>query len=82
MRWTCTVTRGGDAESALDRLRTTPLPVQVGPLDYGELTYHPNRAYMIGSDHYVTVLAIEDDTVRVHDPGGHPFATLPIADFF
>ncbi|MGX1774213.1 hypothetical protein ACWIGW_19020 [Nocardia brasiliensis] len=81
--WSCTRSAGGSASAALERLRdaSTRGPVLVGPLDLGLLTYRPNAEAALGADHYVVVLAVARDTVLLHDPQGHPFATLPTAEF-
>ncbi|MEV0615596.1 hypothetical protein AB0I81_19940 [Nonomuraea sp. NPDC050404] len=77
--WDCWRTHGGTPEEALDRLRAACErgPVMAGPLDLGLLTYSPGAV----GDHYVVVLEVSGDTVVLHDPHGHPFATLPVADF-
>ena len=51
--WTCQVERGGDEQTALQRLRTAIEhgPVLLGPLDMGYLTFNPNYRYNGGSDH-------------------------------
>ncbi|WP_431956850.1 hypothetical protein [Nocardia lijiangensis] len=81
--WRCTRTKGGSAADAIDRLRAALEhgPVLVGPLDLGLLSYRPGSGAPIGADHYVVVLAMEADVVVLHDPQGHPFATLPASDF-
>ncbi|MEU0871769.1 hypothetical protein [Nocardia brasiliensis] len=81
--WSCTRSAGGSAPAALERLRdaSTRGPVLVGPLDLGLLTYRPNAEAALGADHYVVVLAVAGDSVLLHDPQGHPFATLPAAEF-
>lgn len=81
--WSCTRSAGGSAPAALERLRdaSTRGPVLVGPLDLGLLTYRPNAEAAVGADHYVVVLAVAGDSVLLHDPQGHPFATLPAAEF-
>ncbi|MFI6298133.1 hypothetical protein ACIBEJ_41545 [Nonomuraea sp. NPDC050790] len=76
--WTCARTTGGTADEALARLRAAEGPVLAGPLDMGLLTYSPDG---LSADHYVVVLAVDDDTVLLHDPEGFPYATLPVADF-
>jgi hypothetical protein len=78
--WTCRLERGGDNQAALERLRAAlPVgPVLLGPLDMGYLTYHPNHRVLGGADHFLVVLALEDDHVVVHDPKGYPYATLPL----
>ncbi|MGW1108072.1 hypothetical protein [Streptomyces sp. NPDC002540] len=79
----CERTDGGTAEEALHRLRTACAdgPVLVGPVDMGLLLYHPGTPAADGGDHFVQVLAVDGDTVLLHDPHGHPYATLPTADF-
>nr|WP_311132645.1 hypothetical protein [Nonomuraea gerenzanensis]SBP00455.1 hypothetical protein BN4615_P9971 [Nonomuraea gerenzanensis] len=74
--WTCERSHGGTAQEALARLRAGG-PALVGPVDMRLLPYTPGG----GGDHYVVVLAVERDTVVLHDPHGHPFATLPADDF-
>src|SRR5690242_19050279 len=44
----------------------------------GYLTYNPNHPYLLGADHYIVVLSIEEDHVLVHDPKGFPCAALPL----
>ncbi|ATQ43987.1 hypothetical protein [Caulobacter mirabilis] len=83
MGWTSTVEAGGDEEEAVDRLRAALAggPVWVGPVEMGHLRFQPAMTAPVGADHYVVVLAIEDGWVRMHDPEGHPHATLPLDDF-
>lgn len=78
--WTCQLERGGDEEEAYARLSTAVqcAPVLIGPLNMGYLTYNPNHAYLLGADHYIVVLSIEEDHVLVHDPKGFPCAALPV----
>ena len=48
----------------------------------GLLLHQPGTPNGDGGDHFVAVLAVDGDgTVLFHDPHGHPYATLPIADF-
>ena len=47
-------------------------PVMLGPLDLGELSYHPNARGANGIDHFVLALHAEDDEFVVHDPAGYP----------
>ncbi|MEV4891721.1 hypothetical protein AB0K48_20295 [Nonomuraea sp. NPDC055795] len=75
--WTCVRTSGGTPAEALARLRATGGPALAGPLDMELLTYSPEP----GGDHYVMVLAVDGDTVLLHDPEGFPYATLPVEDF-
>ena len=51
-------------------------PAMLGPLDMGELPYHPNARGANGVDHYVLALHAEDVTFVVHDPAGYP--AMPI----
>ncbi|MFC3162962.1 hypothetical protein [Ciceribacter thiooxidans] len=83
MGWTSSVTSGGSADEAFERLRRELVygPVWVGPLEMGWLRYQPGMNGPIGADHYLVVLAIEGDRLRMHDPQGYPYATLPIGDF-
>ena len=71
-----------DAPLPLDDLRSTLAngPAVIGPLDMGCLSYVPGHKHMHGSDHYVLALAVEDETLRVHDPAGYPHALLPHDD--
>ncbi|MFF0446453.1 hypothetical protein ACFYT4_08575 [Streptomyces sp. NPDC004609] len=79
----CTRTSGGTPDEAMARLRTAAArgPVLVGPVDLGLLLYRPGTPLPGGGDHYVVVLAVEGDTVLLHDPEGHPYATLGVAPF-
>ncbi|MCP2257541.1 Butirosin biosynthesis protein H, N-terminal [Streptoalloteichus tenebrarius] len=81
--WRCQRHHGGTPEQAVERLRAACAqgPVMVGPVDMGLLLYQPESGAADGADHYVVVLAVEDDTVVLHDPHGHPFATLPTEAF-
>lgn len=78
----CDRTDGGTPADALARLRAAVAdgPVVAGPLDMGLLLYQPGTPTGV-IDHYVLVLGVDGDTVRLHDPHGHPYATLP-ADAF
>ncbi|WP_107655415.1 hypothetical protein [Nocardia suismassiliense] len=81
--WSCVRSDGGSDAAALDRLQAACAqgPALAGPLEMGLLTYRPDAGIAIGADHYVVVLAVEDDTVLLHDPQGNPFATLPARAF-
>lgn len=83
MGWTSAVSHGGDAGSALARLKTALAdgPVWVGPVEMGHLRHQPGQSGPIGADHYVIVLEVSDSGVLMHDPEGHPYATLPLDDF-
>ena len=77
--WACERTAGGDATEALGRLREASEagPVLVGPVEFGLLRYLPGMGTPIGSDHFVVVIGVDHATVTLHDPHGHPYATLP-----
>ena len=45
-------------------------PVAVGMLDMGYLTYMPGHQQLYGVDHALVVLALQPETVIVHDPAG------------
>ncbi|MFG3255684.1 hypothetical protein [Streptomyces sp. NPDC048172] len=82
----CARTCGGTPEEALARLRAACArgPALVGPVDMGMLLYHPGTPWPPepgGSDHYVVALEADEDSVLLHDPHGHPYATLPTGDF-
>ncbi|MEF3118338.1 hypothetical protein [Streptomyces chrestomyceticus] len=79
----CTRDTGGTQDEALARLRAACAegPVLAGPLEMGLLLYQHGSGTANGADHYVVVLAVEDDTVLLHDPHGHPYATLPAPAF-
>lgn len=51
-------------------------PVILGPLDMGELTYHPNHKNLNGSDHYVLGYQMDNENIYVQDPAGFPFVPL------
>ncbi|MCW6009769.1 hypothetical protein K1W54_35300 [Micromonospora sp. CPCC 205371] len=81
--WRCERSAGGDAAAAIGRLREACQdgPVLVGPVELGLLSYMPGQGTPIGSDHFVVVLTVDDATVTLHDPHGHPHATLPLPAF-
>jgi hypothetical protein len=83
MGWTCDEQFGGTQNEALKRLRTAieKAPVLVGPLAMDKLTYNPDYTHLSGADHFIVVLSIDEETVRVHDPAGFPNASLSISDF-
>ncbi|MDZ3832598.1 MAG: hypothetical protein U0S50_12405 [Sphingopyxis sp.] len=83
MGWTSTVTAGGAPNDALERLRAALSrgPVWVGPVEMGWLRQQPGKNGPTGADHYIVVLEVAEDRICFHDPEGHPFATLPTADF-
>ncbi|MFE9815533.1 hypothetical protein [Streptomyces sp. NPDC005773] len=79
----CTRTAGGTAEEAGERLHEAVArgPVLVGPVDMGLLLHQPGTPTDNGGDHFVAVLEVDGGTVVFHDPHGHPYSTLPLADF-
>jgi len=81
--WECREERAGTAEVALARLAAAAGhgPVLAGPLDMGGLGYMPHHAQLAGSAHFVIVLGVEGDRVRMHDPAGYAYAALPTAEF-
>ncbi|SDA88458.1 hypothetical protein [Sinorhizobium sp. NFACC03] len=81
--WTSEVSKGDDAEDALSRLRSALKdgPVWVGPVEMGHLRHQPGMTGPIEADHYVVVLALDEERVLMHDPQGYPYASLPIGDF-
>ncbi|MGO1074492.1 hypothetical protein [Inquilinus sp. CA228] len=81
--WTSSVRRGGSPEQALAALESALAdgPVWVGPVEMGHLRHQPGMTGPIGADHYVVVLGLADGQVLMHDPHGHPYATLPVDDF-
>ncbi|MGW6705911.1 hypothetical protein ACWGDE_13620 [Streptomyces sp. NPDC054956] len=81
--WSCERSDGGTPAEALERLRAACAhgPVLVGPVDMGLLLYQPGTPNADGGDHYVVVLAADEEGVELHDPHGHPWATLPTRAF-
>lgn len=81
--WACERTAGRNGTEAVALLRAAVAagPVLAGPVEFGLLGYLPGMGAPIGSDHFVVVLAVDEATVTVHDPHGHPYATLPVAAF-
>ena len=81
--WECREERDGTAEAALARLGEAAArgPVLAGPLDMGALGYMPQHAQLSGSDHFVVVLGVEGERVRLHDPDGYPCVAMPAVEF-
>ncbi|MFC6887273.1 MULTISPECIES: hypothetical protein [Actinomadura] len=81
--WDSRRTGGGTADEAAERLReeARKAPVLVGPVEMGLLFHQPEANGAIGADHFLVVTGIEKNTVLMHDPHGHPYATLPMDDF-
>jgi hypothetical protein len=81
--WASSVRRGGTAEQALAALESALAdgPAWVGPVEMGYLRHQPGMTGPIGADHYVVVLGLAEGRVLMHDPHGHPYATLPVEDF-
>jgi hypothetical protein len=76
--WDCDDTLGGDAASALGRLRRAVAsgPALVGPLEMGYLGYNPATSNSPIGDHFLVAIGMEDDTLLVHDPAGYPCAII------
>lgn len=81
--WTCEVQRGGEASEALEHLCKSVArgPVLVGPIDLGYLSYNPIHKFLSGADHFVVVLALQEDRVILHDPIGYPYVPLSVSEF-
>jgi hypothetical protein len=81
--WSCDRTAGGDEATALDLLckAVADGPVMVGPVELGLLRHQPGAGGAIGADHWVVVLEADRSTVLMHDPQGHPYATMPTPEF-
>ncbi|HEX5597328.1 MAG TPA: hypothetical protein VFX61_15125 [Micromonosporaceae bacterium] len=81
--WRCRRDGAAGDEDALAMLRAAVAqgPVLVGPVEMGWLAYHPGLGEPIEADHFLVVLAVDDDLVLVHDPQGFPYATLPVPAF-
>lgn len=80
--WSCKLWQGeaaDDGEAAL-RDATRHGPVLLGPVDMGFLSYDPQHAHKRGGDHFVVVLELEGDSVRLHDPQLYPYAILSLSD--
>ncbi|MCM2393269.1 hypothetical protein [Streptomyces albipurpureus] len=79
----CAHTAGGTPSQAHARLRSACArgPVLAGPVDMGLLLYRPGTPAPGFGDHYVVVLAADDGAVLLHDPNGHPYATLSVSAF-
>jgi hypothetical protein len=71
-----------DAPPPFDTLRSDleAGPVLLGPVDYGCLPYIPGHEYGAGSDHYIVAYAMDDATVRLHDPAGFPHVSLSLTE--
>lgn len=81
--WECRRVAGKDAATARVLLREAVAegPVLVGPVEMGLLRYQPEMRGAMGADHWVVVMAIDDNMVVMHDPHGFPYATLPLNEF-
>lgn len=83
LHYSYTYTGSADSVAALARLEDalTHGSAVAGMLDMGYLTYDPSHRDKRGSDHAVVVLALQHETVLVHDPAGYVAVPLPLADF-
>ena len=71
---------GSEALARLEELAERG-PVFVGPLEMGLLLHQPGSGRPFGADHFVVVVAVDDEAVTMHDPQGYPYARLPAEDF-
>jgi hypothetical protein len=83
LNYSYTYTSAPDSSAALAALREALRdgPVIAGMLDMGYLTYSPNHRNQRGADHAIVVLALQPDSVVVHDPEGFAAVPLPLHDF-
>lgn len=67
-----------DLEEIKGKLETflSNVPVVLGPLDMGHLTYNPNHTILYGVDHFITVYALDGQYLYLHDPAG--FACMKV----
>jgi hypothetical protein len=81
--WSCRRQGADDDDQALAMLREAAKagPVLAGPVEMGLLSYQPGMTGPIEADHFVVVLDADDAIIRLHDPHGHPYATLPAPEF-
>lgn len=81
--WSAELSYGGDPAAAVARIRSSLAdgPVLVGPVDMGYLRHLPGTTQPVGADHYLVVLAVDEDGVVAHDPEGYPFSHIPLSDF-
>lgn len=52
-----------------------------GPLEMRYLPHIPGHSDLVGADHFVLVLAADEERVLVHDPGGYPCVPVPTEHF-
>lgn len=83
MGWESTEIIGANEEEAIKNLKEALIkgPVFVGPLEMGLLSYNPISTGPIGADHYVVVTRHSNGILELHDPHGHPYATIPLDEF-
>lgn len=83
MGWASEEAYGGSPDEALARLREglRSGPVLIGPVDMGYLSYVPWHGSLGGVDHFVVALGMTDTDLRLHDPAGFAYTTLPVEDF-
>nr|WP_246481051.1 hypothetical protein [Amycolatopsis umgeniensis] len=81
--WSAETVSEPDPDAAFARLVASLAdgPVMAGPIEMGHLRYQPGMTGPIGADHFLVVLASDDESVTVHDPQGYPYARLPRAEF-
>lgn len=68
----CPRSDGTDPAEAMARLRAACAQglVLVGPMDMGLLLHQPGSGTAVGADHYVAVMAVEEEAVVFHDLHG------------
>ncbi len=81
--WSAETVSEPEPDAAFARLarKLADGPVMAGPVEMGHLRYQPGMTGPIGADHFLVVLAADDESVTVHDPQGYPYARLPRAEF-
>jgi hypothetical protein len=81
--WDCDDTIGGDAASALERLRRAVAsgPALLGPVEIGYLGYDRAASSSPIGDRFMVAIGMEDDTLLVHDPAGYPCGIISWEQF-
>ena len=69
---------GSDMPIEALKLQLQEGPVMLGPLDMGELSYHPNARGASGADHFVLAVGVENGAILVHDPAGYPATPIEL----
>ncbi len=71
--WDCDDAAGGDAVLAVRRLRQAVAsgPALLGPIEIGHLGDYPTAGNSPTSGRFMVAIAMEDDTLLVHDPADY-----------